>query len=122
MQGYTQTGANNLLVELLAAIDSHGKTLAPLAGIASDENGYIGKDKTGKDRPDKGRTTSFADVSTPDSDGVYFLISTECMRGIWHDLYLDGNGIKGLLEIEQTKAAELGLVLGEYTRPVEGLI
>ena len=122
MQGYTQTGANGKLVELLAAIDAHGKTLAPLAGIASDEKGYIGKDKNGNDRPDKARTTSFADVSAPDSNGVYFLITTECMRGIWNDLYLDGNGIKGLLEIEQTKAAELGLVLGEYTRPVEDLI
>jgi len=47
--------------------------------------------------------------------------SVGCMRNIWEDKYLDGPPeleIPGILEVEAIKAAELGLELVEYTRPV----
>lgn len=119
--GYTQTGANNLVSELNDYIRTKGLPYFALDGRIIDEIGVVGRDKNGVSKVEYGHTTAWADVSTPDSDGVYFMPSVECMRGIWADKYLDGPPeleIPGILELEAIKAAELGLELVEYTRPV----
>ena len=117
--GYTQAGANNLVSALNEHIRTEGLPFFALDGRTVDEVGIQGMDKNGVSKPEYGHTTAWADVSQSDSEGVYFMPSVETMRGIWKDVYLDGtDDMKGILEVESTKAAELGLSMEGYTRPV----
>ena len=119
--GYIQAGANNLVSALNGHIKTEGLAYFALDGRRVDEVGILGMDRNGVSKVEYGHTTAWADVSQPDSEGVYFLPSVETMRGIWKDKYLDGPPdlhIMGILEVEAIKAAELGLELVEYTRPV----
>ena len=116
--GYIQIGANDKLKELLAYIDAVGRGFFSASGSEVDDDGIVGRDSNGVNQYSEIRSNTFADVSTPDSAGNYFLISTSSMRNIWSDLSLDGNDEKqGILELEATKASELGLVIADYVRP-----
>lgn len=117
--GYTQEGDNTLLIELNAYIKTQGLPFFSLDGRVIDDIGVQGMDKDGVSKIEYGHTIAWADISTPDNDGVYFIPSVESMRGIWKDVYLDGtDDMDGIIKIEHDKAAELGLDLVEYTRPV----